>query len=538
MADAETAKLCVQIIDSHFGPLTASLVSTLLARGRLSLPQLIRFTDPSPKPRSVHAAVLSLIQHNLLWHSVDDAGGQEMLEVNTFECFMRLRFGRFVALADDLFGSAGTEIVQLVLDHGKVRPPDIISQLSQGDKKNTSAYKQTLHKLVDRSYLKPSTVLSHQSPHDKLIAYDAEERRRIAGFPTAKQLREARETAEARLKREEEEAERVGFKRKAKDNITQRSSKRKAVDEDALDDDVYFRVNYDKFNIHIRNQLIETLVRERFNESAACVVHATLKSTELKQKSMTDVRSDPTSTASIAMHIPDDAPLSAGLASSSKKSNPASLAKEFLTLMSSSANPSAASFVSMGENKVYVEFETISRRMKRHVLEEVTREKHKDEGVRILRLLLDVGKMDEKQIAKVAMLPSKDLRPLLSALSSDFIISTQEVPRSADRNPTRTFYLWYVDLNRAYTSILRSLYKTLFNIGLRRSAEAREPNVAAVLVKRERTDVAADEVNLLTRLEREILNSWEARRERLTILEARVEEAVFILRDLVCSEES
>ena len=39
---------------------------------------------------------------------------------------------------------------------------------------------------------------------------------------------------------------------------------------------------------------------------------------------------------------------------------------------------------------------------------------------------------------------NKDVRPLLSALSSDFLISTQEVPRSADRNPTRTFYLWWV----------------------------------------------------------------------------------------------
>lgn len=50
---------------------------------------------------------------------------------------------------------------------------------------------------------------------------------------------------------------------------------------------------------------------------------------------------------------------------------------------------------------------------------------------------------DVKQIAKVAMMPNNVVRPLLSALSSDFLISTQEVPRSADRNPTRTFYLWY-----------------------------------------------------------------------------------------------
>ena len=32
------------------------------------------------------------------------------------------------------------------------------------------------------------------------------------------------------------------------------------------------------------------------------------------------------------------------------------------------------------------------------MLEAVTRERHGDDGVRILRLLLDTGKMDEKQV--------------------------------------------------------------------------------------------------------------------------------------------
>ena len=42
------------------------------------------------------------------------------------------------------------------------------------------------------------------------------------------------------------------------------------------------------------------------------------------------------------------------------------------------------------------------------------------------------------------MMSPKDVRPLLSALSTDSLISIQEVPKTADRNPTRTFYLWSV----------------------------------------------------------------------------------------------
>ena len=48
------------------------------------------------------------------------------------------------------------------------------------------------------------------------------------------------------------------------------------------------------------------------------------------------------------------------------------------------------------------------------------------------------------------MMSPKDVRPLLSALSTDSLISIQEVPKTADRNPTRTFYLWSVTAMSMY----------------------------------------------------------------------------------------
>lgn len=72
-------------------------------------------------------------------------------------------------------------------------------------------YSQALHKLVHASYLVPSTVLSHVSPRDKLMEYEKNEKDQIRGFPTAKELREAREKAEARLKREQDEAMKIGL---------------------------------------------------------------------------------------------------------------------------------------------------------------------------------------------------------------------------------------------------------------------------------------------------------------------------------------
>lgn len=84
------------------------MVSILLTRGRLPLIQIVRYTQL--KPRVVRASILVLVQQNLLWHAQND-DGTEIFEVNVDECLMRLRFGKVVFLAQQLFGKA----VSLVL---------------------------------------------------------------------------------------------------------------------------------------------------------------------------------------------------------------------------------------------------------------------------------------------------------------------------------------------------------------------------------------------------------------------------------------
>ena len=79
--------------------------------------------------------------------------------------------------------------------------------------------------------------------------------------------------------------------------------------------------------------------------------------------------------------------------------------------------------------------------------------------------------------------------------------------------------------------LLGHFYKTLYNIGVRRQAEGENPAVKVVLEKSERSDVREDP-SLLNRTEQETLRSLKERRDKLTLLEMRVEEAVFILRDL------
>ncbi|GJJ11988.1 hypothetical protein Clacol_006226 [Clathrus columnatus] len=512
MADADTSRLCIQIINAHFGPLVAKVSSVLLNRGRLQLSQIVRFSGL--KPRTVRGAILALIQHNLVWHSEHEDEG-EVLEFNQEACLMRLRFGRFISLAKEILGEAASRVVSVILLHGKLQQSDVLRYLSITDPKEVSVYLQVINRLVIGVYLKPSTKLSHISRTDRQLRLEAKFRKEHKGIPTPKDVIGWKIEARARVKREEgEEAESIGMKRKAKDQTNQRFNKiclkRKLVEDDVIEEETYFRVNHVKFNVQIRNNIIEKATRERFNHATALVLRATLRATESKQLTLDDIRSDPVSVANISTHLSDDDDLSSGLVLHSNR-NPSThtLLKEYIAILACADNPTtegrASSFVTVGgggTGKVQVEFETICRRLRQRVLEAVARERYGDDAVRIIRILLSMNKVDEKHLAKVAMMAHKDVRPILSSLSADAIISLQEIPRGNDRNPART-----------------------------KIAEEEEPIVKSVLEKRARSDVMNDE-SLLTRMEREVLREFEDKLERLNGLERRVEEVAFILRDL------
>jgi len=134
------------------------------------------------------------------------------------------------------------------------------------------------------------------------------------------------------------------------------------------------------------------------------VMRAALKVTEKSQKHLGETVTEPISVANIAMQLTDEELSPWLMYESSKKSSNMTCIKDFLAMLSCADNPSpagrAASFVTFESAKVQVNFEIVTRRLKQRVLENITRERHGSEGVRIVRLLLEKGKMDEKQVGE------------------------------------------------------------------------------------------------------------------------------------------
>ena len=74
----------------------------------------------------------------------------------------------------------------------------------------------------------------------------------------------------------------------------------------------------------------------------------------------------------------------------------------------------------------------------------MVRERFGGPACRIFRLLLLKRQLEQKQIAEMAMIPVKDTRELLYKLVKVEFVQLQEVARTADHSPSRTFYLWRV----------------------------------------------------------------------------------------------
>lgn len=121
-----------------------------------------------------------------------------------------------------------------------------------------------------------------------------------------------------------------------------------------------------------------------------------------------------------------------------------------------------------------------------------------------------------------------ETRDICSRMFAASLLSLQEVPKSSERNPQRTFFLWFVDLAKCKAWLQDQLYRALVQLSRRRLME--QARKAPLLHKAERTDVKEDAESLLTDWEKQQLASLQSVSVAVTVAEARVMQDVFIMQ--------
>ncbi|SCV67112.1 BQ2448_5758 [Microbotryum intermedium] len=175
-----------------------------------------------------------------------------------------------------------------------------------------------------------------------------------------------------------------------------------------------------------------------------------------------------------------------------------------------------------------VRYKDLGDRLKRALVEAMVEDKLDKKAIKCWRILDAKGKLDEKHLARLAFLTVKEARETIARLRAMSFIESQEVPRSADRAPARTFYLWYVDYPKVVRTLLDHQYKALANLQVQKTQLMERSS--KVLEKSERTDVREDP-KLMDSRDKQLLDELEKLMEALIVAEMRIDSQVFILKD-------
>ncbi|CAG8507891.1 17546_t:CDS:2 [Racocetra fulgida] len=181
-----------------------------------------------------------------------------------------------------------------------------------------------------------------------------------------------------------------------------------------------------------------------------------------------------------------------------------------------------------------VKYSVLGESLKQQVFENIILEKYGIKGQRIVKVLQAKQKLDEKAITTFTLMSVTDVRQKLTELLNGGIAQVQEVPRSGDRAPSRTFFFWYIDYNKCYEIILHNYYRTLANIHQVRFEQ--ETSAARLLDKKEKEDALKQLNNntfiqLLTENETKALNELEFILTQLDTAQLRIVQDIMLFKD-------
>eukprot|EP00299_Pterocystis_sp_00344_P016550 c829_g1_i1.p1 GENE.c829_g1_i1~~c829_g1_i1.p1 ORF type:complete len:417 (-),score=128.82 c829_g1_i1:16-1266(-) len=237
------------------------------------------------------------------------------------------------------------------------------------------------------------------------------------------------------------------------------ANKRRILD----DRDTLWGVNVDKFNQDFRNKAIVDFVTEKVNLVAGKLVETILQLTAAYQKTKNDETTIP---------VPVDRILAAvnQVPKATEQMTRDSLCN-YLDLLCHQTPQIVNRLSDINGGSYVVCLGTVASFIKQKSLEAIVLEKFGVMSCRIFRLLLQHHQLEQKQIADFAMLPIKECRERLFQMLKANILSLQEIPKSADRAPSRTIYLWKVQLGAVNDQIVQEMFKTMWNIKKRRQHE-------------------------------------------------------------------
>ena len=459
-------------------------------------------TSQGLKPSRIAQVLVVLISQNCVVPvqcelPQHDASHVVSYKIDVDQILHRLRYPRFLLHTKECMGPVHESLLEGLLERGRARASELFesSQISQTatarkTKPKRNALEDAFEDLVDGRFIERvpfgwdvgDDFLLQENGEDQDLEFHGNERR-TAGH--------------------------------SNQNKTSSSNPR----DNLFGDEHLWRVNSDEFNRRFRHVACAALVREKIDDAAGHLLLVMLELTRAHEQSVNEERSTPVGEREIVIHV--------GRNPGVFKFTPELIntTLEKMVTDTSELISRIDDHAGGGNGTQYcVNMRRIIDLIRMKEIEAVVRERFGGPACRVFRLLIMKRNLEQKQIAEMAMIPVKDTRELLYKLLKAEYVMIQEVARTSDHAPSRTFYLWRVDLLRVVEQVGRELYRATSNLRARLIHE--------LVAERETLSVLADKTKDVTNL-----NLTETQKQNLRRVKrsaTALESSLLRLDELVC----
>lgn len=481
---------------------------------------------------------------------------------NAREVLGVLRIGKIMWWASEEISSEAAAIVKYVAIQGKVKAGELSSVFKVDEvSDNTVDFESLLMSLVKRRILRVAHVHECMPIEDYKQSIRNEELQimKSLSMPETKKAKEIEERLHRKLNElaDENNSADSGLKRKAETQGNGPAAKKlKRTDSQAVpivDPDVMLRLNHDKYLVYQRNLDLVELCQARLGETTAAVYKYILKDLEPKIFScdqdttslvfttlklgnliprtldLASVWADPAGRSNVSAQARlddelDDEDILDGPNSDDENfiehdinedndkddyvsnnkaingtgTNRLNLVNRFLVRLASDSLHFVRKVGTKSMGEWQVDFNGLSNVLKQLEIERVIQHKFGDQAPRLLHILREKKKLDEKQFVMLAFLKQKDIRHVLTCLHQVGVVDLQEVPKKlSERISNTTLFLWFHNQRRAISCLSQDLCKANARVHQRLAFEIK--NRQRLLDKSQRTDVRNKEAEYLSK---------------------------------------
>ncbi|KAM6294321.1 DNA-directed RNA polymerase III subunit RPC3 [Aegotheles albertisi] len=527
MSQAEM-KLCSLLLREHFGDIVEKVGTYLVRTG----PQPLRgiATSTGLLLGQVKKGLCVLIHHNLVSHQVQKRGAVEY-EARCRRVLRILRYPRYIYTAKTLYGDTGELIVEELLLNGKMLMSSVVKKVADrltetmedGKTMDYTDVSSTFVRLADTHFVQrcpsvpeaPETPEVPPPPAPTLVSNEKDmyvvPRLNLVGKGKRRRSCDEEESGEPRAKRQKQEGEST---------------------EPPPDDGIYWQVNIDRFHQHFRDQGIVSAVANRMDQTSSEIVRTMLRMSEVTTSSSAPY-TQPLSSNEIFRSLP------AGYNIVKQ------VLDQYLTLLADDPLEFVGKSGDSGGGMYTVNLHKALASLATATLESIVEERFGSRCARIFRLLLRKKHLEQKQVEDFAMIPAKEAKDMLYKMLSENFVSLQEIPKTPDHAPSRTFYLYTVNVLALARMLLHRCYKSVANLMERRQYETKEnkrlleksQRVEAILASMQAT--GAEEAQLqeieemITAPERQQLENLKRNVNKIDASENQVDETIFVLESFI-----